>query len=274
MAVGSVGKPNMSFDDWLKDTNKTGEVKQNAQVKPGAVTDNGVPVGDAQRLQNGESIFDVASNPTPTKETATAGGASSSGVGTQPSGVTDNGNNVNNVPDGNDTTVQGANATGHTPQTQAPELASGLTATQGGDNADAQGGATSGGQINQNLYSQYEAALQEARVADSGEEVSTGEGTLSTGAADGTDATDGVSGAEETSGADGATGVDGGVTASPTDAANPNDPANSPPDDSGNSENPNDSSNDNSASINKQEENRQENILDPSRFRKLDDEAA
>lgn len=281
MAIGSISNPNMSFDEWLKAENKTGEVKQRPQqIRPGAVTDNGVPVHLANELHSGKTIFQVAAQ-NPTKETAGANGASSAGAGTQPSGIGDGGSNgVNNVPGGNDNNVQGASATGHTPQSQAPVLASGLQATQGGDNTGAQGGATSNSkQLNQNLYAQYEAAMREARVADQGGEVSTGEGTLSTGSADGAGATDGTTGpqgADGAQGADGTGGVDGGVNPAPTDptTTNPSDPANSPPDDSGNNENPNDTSNDNSSNINKQEENRQEEILDSRRFHKLDEEAA
>lgn len=270
MAVGSVTNPNMSFDEWLKANNKTGEVQQPQQQNPpGAVTDNGVPVGDAQRLHNGESIFDVASNPTPTKETATAGGASSAGVGTQPSGVTDNGSRgVDNVVGSdNNNTVLSAGATGHTPQTQAPTLASGLTASQGNENLGAQGGPT-GGPVNSQLYAQYEADLQAARIADEGGDVSTGEGTLSTGDVDGAGETGG------TTGPDGPTGADDGVPAPPADGTNPSDPANLPPDNTEDGENPSDPANDNPENINKQEENRQEEILDANRFRKLDDQAA
>lgn len=271
MAVGAVGKPNISFEDWLKAENKEGQVKKAPQMRPGALTDNGVPVHMAQELHSGKTIFQVAAQ-NPTKETAGASGASSLGAGTQPSGIGDSGSNgVNNIPGGNDNNVQGASATGHTPQSQAPVLASGLQAAQGGDNTGAQGGATSDSkQLNQSLYAQYEAAMREARVADSGGEVSTGDGTLSTGGPEGSDGATGPDGAD---GVDSTNGPDGTGGTSPTDSTNPSDPANSPPD-SGNNENPNDSSNDNSANINKQEQRKQEEVLDARRFRPFDEEAA
>lgn len=278
MAIGTVHNPNMSFDEWLKAENKTGEVKQKPQIRPGAVTDNGVPVKLAQDLHNGKTIFQVAAQ-NPTKETAGANGASSAGAGNQLTGLADGGSrSVDNVvTNDNNNTVLAAGATGHTAQSQAPTLASGLTASQGNENTGSQGGATSQSkQLNQNLYAQYEAAMKEARVADQGGDVSTGEGTLSTGSKDGAGATDGVAetqGTKGTQGTEGTNGVDGGVTTSPTDSTST---ANSSKnaDNTGNSENPNDSSNDNSGNINRQEQNRQEEILDARRFRKFGEEAA
>lgn len=273
MSVGTVVKPNMSFEEWLKTENKEGQVRKAPQARAGAVTDNGVPVHLAEQLHSGKTVFQVASQ-NPTKETAGANGASSAGVGTQPAGVADGGSKgVDNVvTNDNNNTVLAAGATGHSAQSQAPTLASGLQASQGNENTGSQGGATSDSkQLNQKLYAQYEAAMKEARVADSGGEVSSGEGTLSTGSTDGAGAVDGVGG---TQGTQGANGVDGGVTTSPTDSTNPNDLANSPSDDTGNKEDPNDSANDNSANINKQEQHRQEEILDTRRFRKIKEEAA
>lgn len=275
MAVGAVGKPNISFEDWLKAENKEGQVKKAPQMKAGTLTDNGVPVHLAQELHSGKTIFQVAAQ-NPTKETAGANGASSSGVGTQPLGMNDGGSRAvdNVVTNDNNNTVLAAGATGHTAQSQAPTLASGLTASQGNENTGSQDGATGDSkQLNLSLYAQYEAAMKEAQVADSGGEVSTGEGTLSTGSADGVDSSGGVNGTDGTQGADASGGVDGGVSTSPTDATNPNDPANSPPDSSGN-ENPNDPANDNPNNINKQEQKQQEEILDTRRFKKFEEQAA
>ncbi len=262
MAIGAVKNPNMSFDEWLKAENKTGEVKQ-PPVRQGQVTTNGVPVHLAQELHSGKTIFQVA-NENPTKETAKAGGASSVGVSPQPQGIGDNApSNPSNITnDNNNPTVLSAGATGHTPQSQTPVLASGLQAPQGNENSGASGGSTSK-QLNQDLYAQYERAMAEAKLADENKEVPTGEGTLSTGS------TEGVTGA----------GIPNGVetpekteNAPPTDNTTPTNGANDVPDEVGNKENPNDTSNDTTADINKQEEQRQEEILNSRRFKKLEEE--
>ena len=276
MAVGSVQNPKMSFEEWLKAENKTGEVKK-PPARQGQLTDNGVPVDLAQQLHSGKSIFQVSSQ-NPTKETAAAGGASSVGSPNQSSGMVDGGQNtVNDIsPTNNSPTVLAAGATGHSAQSQAPVLASGLQASQGNENTGANGGPTSQ-QLNQDLYAQYERAMAEAKIADEGGEVSTGEGTLSTGGTDGaggTEGADGVGGADGTTGADGASGVNGDTSTPTTNPSDPTDTGNTG-DNTGNNENPNDTSNDNSADINRQEERRQEEVLDTRRFHKFrEDEAA
>lgn len=279
MAIGAVKNPNMSFDEWLKAENKTGEVKQ-PPVRQGQLTDNGVPVHLAQELQSGKTIFQVA-NENPTKETAKAGGASSFGAPPQPQGIGDNApSNPSNInTDNNNPTVLSAGATGHTPQSQAPVLASGLQAPQGNENSGASGGSTSK-QLNQNLYAQYERAMAEAKVADQNGGVSTGEGTLSTGGTEGTGETGGAEGITGTGGTTGANGTSGAESptgtnnTSPTDTSNPTNGANDVPDDVGNKENPNDASNDTTADINKQEEEKRQEILDSRRFKKFEEEAA
>lgn len=273
MAVGAVKNPNMSFDEWLKAENKTGEVKQ-PPMRQGQVTDNGVPVHLAQELHSGKTIFQVA-NENPTKETAKAGGASAAGVSPQPQGIGDNApSNPSNITnDNNNPTVLSAGATGHTAQSQGPTLASGLQASQGNENSGASGGSTSK-QLNQNLYAQYERAMAEAKLADKNNEVSTGEGTLSTGGTEGagkTGGTEGVTGAGIPNGVESPKDAE---NAPPTDNTTPTNNANDVPDEVGNKENPNDASNDTTADINKQEEQRQEEILNSRRFKKFEEENA
>ena len=273
MAVGAIKNPNMSFDEWLKAENKTGEVKQ-PPMRQGQVTDNGVPVHLAQELHSGKTIFQVA-NENPTKETAKAGGASAVGVSPQPQGIGDNApSNPSNVnTDNNNPTVLSAGATGHTAQSQAPTLASGLQASQGNENSGASGGSTSK-QLNQNLYAQYERAMAEAKLADKNNEVPTGEGTLSTGGTEGagkSGGTEGVTGAGIPNGVESPKDTE---NASPADNTTSTNNANDVPDEVGNKENPNDASNDTTADINKQEEQRQEEILNSRIFKKFEEENA
>lgn len=276
MAVGAIKNPNMSFEEWLKAEGKTGEVKQ-PPVRQGQVTENGVPVHLAQELHSGKTIFQVATQ-NPTKETAGAGGASTFGVSPQPQGISDNApSNPSNInTDNNSPTVLAAGATGHTAQSQGPTLVSGLQAPQGNENSGASGGSTSK-KLNQDLYAQYERAMAEAKVADQGGGVSTGEGTLSTGDVKdtgGANDTGGIGGTSGASGASGTNGLTGAENTSPTDSSNPTNSGNDVPDEVGNKENQNDTSNDTTADINKQEEQRQEEILNSRRFKKFEEENA
>ncbi len=273
MAVGAIKNPNMSFEEWLKAEGKTGEVKQ-PTVRPGGVTDNGVPVALAEELHSGKTIFQVATQ-NPIKETAGAGGASSFGVSPQPQGISDNApSNPSNInTDNNNPTVLAAGATGHTAQSQGPTLASGLQAPQGNENSGASGGSTSK-KLNQDLYAQYERAMAEAKVADQGGGVSTGEGTLSTGDVKDTGGANDTGGTSGAAGASGANGLTGAENTSPTDSSNPTNSGNDVPDEVGNKENPNDTSNDTTANINKQEEEKQQEILDSRRFKKFEEQAA
>ena len=279
MAVGAVKNPNMSFDEWLKAENKMGEVKQ-PPMRQNQLTPNGVPVKLALELQSGKTVFQVA-NENPTKETAKAGGASSFGAPPQPQGLGDNApSNPSNIDTNNNSpTILSAGATGHTPQAQGPVLASGLQAAQGNENSGASGGSTSK-QLNQNLYAQYERAMAEAKVADQNEGVSTGEGTLSTGGAEGADKTGGAEGiagtggTSATNGTSGTEGTNGANNTSPTGSTDSSNGANDVPNEVGNKENPNDASNDTTVNINKQEEEKQQEILDARRFKKFEEEAA
>ena len=276
MAVGAIKNPNMSFEEWLKAENKTGEVKQ-PPARQGGLTDNGVPISLAQELHSGKTIFQVATQ-NPTKETAGASGASSFGISPQPQGIADNApsspSNINT--DNNNPTVLAAGATGHTAQSQGPTLASGLQAPQGNENSGASGGSTSK-KLNQDLYAQYERAMAEAKVADQGGGVTTGEGTLSAGDVNGTDGTGGTEGIGGTNGATGTSGANGPTGAentSSTDGTSQTNGGNDVPDEVGNKENPNDASNDTTADINKQEEEKQQEILDSRRFKKFEEQAA
>ena len=270
MAVGAIGKKNMSFDEWLKTENKTGEVKtpQKQPAKAGELTDNGVPVHLADQLHSGKTIWQVAAQ-NPTKETAGASGVTAAGTNPQPTAGIDPGTRSvdSAVQNDNNNTVLAAGATGHSAQSQGPVVASGLQATQGNENSSGSGTPTSDSQqLNADLYSQYEAAMEDLKAAENGEAVSTGEGTLSTGDVEGADSTGGV---------DGANSVDG---ATPTDA-----PAETPTaegsenpsgEETGGEEPPTDTSDNSQEGIQQQQEQQQEKILDEKRFKKLEEERA
>ena len=271
MAVGSIGHKNMTFDEWLKAENKTGEVKTPQKQQPaqkGELTENGVPVHLADQLHSGKTIWQVAAQ-NPTKETAGASGVTAAGTNPQPTAGVDPGTKGvdSAVQNDNNNSVLAAGATGHSAQAQGPVVASGLQATQGNENSGGSGTPTSDSQqLNADLYSQYEAAMEDLKAAENGEAVSTGEGTLSTGDVEG-------------AGVDGANGVDG---ATPTDA-----PAETPTaegaenpsgeetgGETGGEEPPTDTADNSQEGIQQQQEQQQEKILDEKRFKKLEDERA
>lgn len=272
MSIGAISdKKNLSFEDWLKLEHKDGQVKGPPQNLMGRnMTPNGVNTALAQKLHSGETIFQVASQ-NPTKETAGASGASSNASVPQPSTSVDN---IWTVGADNNTQAIGAPV-----QTQAPALASGLKAPDGGENAGSQDDVGSqSDQLNRDLYSQYEAAIREAQIDDSAGTVSTGEGTLSTTATGGTDSSDGIS---NPSGVDSTSGTDPTSTASgpPSTSDTPTGSVGSTDSAGGASQNGDDSSQGDSSksdshSINKQEQKHQEEILDSRRFHKLTEEQA
>ena len=271
MAVGAIGNKNMTFDEWLKAENKTGEVKTTQKQQPaktGELSETGLPMELVQRLDKESSIFNFVSR-TSTQETAGASGVSTSGTNPQPTAGTDPGTRSvdSAVQNDNNNSVLQAGATGHSAQTQGPVVASGLQGAQGNENSSGSGSSTSASkQLNTDLYSQYETAMKEMKTAEYGEEVSTGEGTLSTGD---------VEGANGTGEVDGASSVNG---ANPTDA-----PAETPTaettgevtDDIAKKEEPAaDLSGNDQKDIKNQAEQQQEKILDEKRFKKLEEERA
>lgn len=275
MAVGSIGNKNMTFDEWLKAENKTGEVKTTQKQQPAQkseLTENGVPIHLADQLHSGKTIWQVAAQ-NPTKETAGASGVTAAGTNPQPTAGVDPGTKGvdSAVQNDNNNSVLQAGATGHSAQAQGPVVASGLQGAQGNENSSGSGTPTSDSQqLNADLYSQYEAAMEDLKAAENGEAISTGEGTLSTGDVEGADGTGEV---------DGASGVDG---ANPTDA-----PAEAPTaegaenpsgeetgGETGGEEPPTDTADNSQEGIQKQQEQQQEKILDEKRFKKLEEERA
>lgn len=286
-SIGKVGQRKdrfRDFHDLQKLLSKSGQAQSLKQIKDSNI--DGISRADLNKF----GVFGAVWNKE--KEQAGANGASTAGVGTQPAAV-DNGG-TNNVDDAvnndNNNTELNANATGHTANSQAPATPNALTATQGGDNADNPDGATDGEADNTPVQQDspqkilddlFKKGLEEMRQAENKEDVpsadegdkdvATGEGTLSTGEAEGPDGADDVNGPTNVEGPP----TENDEVQGPNDA-NPNDPANK-------NENPDqaDPANDNPNNINKQEEQNQQKLqdqregpFDPKRFRKLDEEAA
>ena len=271
MAVGSIGNYNMSFEEWLKAENKTGEVKTPQKQQPAQrseLTENGVPIHLADQLHSGKTIWQVAAQ-NPTKENAGASGVTAAGTNPQPTAGVDPGTRSvdSAVQNDNNNSVLAAGATGHSAQVQGPVVASGLQATQGNENSNGSGTPTSDSQqLNADLYSQYEAAMEALKAAENGEEISTGEGTLSTG---------GVEGADGTGEVGGANGVDGAKpTDAPTEAPTAEGTENPSGEETGGEEPPTDTADNSQEGIQKQQEQQQEKILNEKRFQKLEEERA